>query len=303
MKAQIRQHLVQQEYVTYLDEFESVVHANVAHFRGVVATESSYASLFPFWVLLRNLIESPFYRDITRERVLHNLRAKGNLDTFIRANKSFRISRDFDNDVKEASLSQTFTEYFAELFSDSLILSNSLLMANYRGGAIAVRCMLEDLYRHLYYKDHPEEFWCVFVSGLKEESRLGLQPKDFREYLGRASYLRVFHDRRIDLQTTASPNDNLFSENSKVYDEASAFVHGSKHYVLGGLRSNADLTRDTSQEEALMRLAIKAIRVAILFLIAAHRDTFLSFEDFDKSAVMTAFSSDERGRLRELLVV
>lgn len=108
--------------------------------------------------------------------------------------------------VREGVRAETFSEFFFELFSDALLILINAMTFNYRGSVIAVRCALEDLYRHLYYKDHPQELAMIRGGGIDEQA-IGLSPAFLRAYLQRAPYLRIFGtvDDSFSPFTAASP--------------------------------------------------------------------------------------------------
>lgn len=294
---------LREESTQYIEELQALLTSRMVEVKALPVPARAYELLFPLWALLRTLADGPYSRDVTKELVLRRLRDKGDLDGFVEAAKRFRPSSRFEQLASAATRDEEFNAYFAELFSDSVLLTNSVFLASYRSAAIALRCMLEDLYRHLYYKDHQEEYLLIFEREGAEEHRVGLSPASFREYLGRASYLEPFKVVDVLFRPTKDPKKTLFGLSDSLYSQTSSFVHGSKAHAQGGLKSISDIQHDAAKEERVLSLVEQFVQLAVSFLIAAHRDSFLSFDDYAKSTVMLGWNAQATSRFRQLLSV
>ncbi|WMW79641.1 hypothetical protein RF679_13400 [Undibacterium cyanobacteriorum] len=296
---------IDEEFDAYLTEFEQSVSSKVSSLKTTAGSKQLFATLYPLFALLRVLIDSKYVRNPSREIVLSELKSSGNKQLFVEAVATFNKSSKFSNELKIGLQRQNFNAYFDELFSDSLLLLNSFYMGNYRGAQIALRCMLEDLYRHLYYKDHQEEFWALSSNGGGlDEHNIKISPKELRDYLTRTSYLKIFRNLTKDFISKSGDLDgDLFSENEKLYSDCSSYVHGSLTVTMNSFKSNYDLQIDAAKSQELNSAASSFVSMAVAFLLAAHLDNFLALSDYDKSIVLGAFSKKRRAAFRRALNV
>jgi hypothetical protein len=146
-----------------------------------------FKSTYPLFVLIESLNSTDYFYDPSKELVLQEALLHGdeNMVTEVARNLNLRDLNDTEKLLKKGMLKQQFTPYFQELYSDLLMLLNNYHTNNYRGCYISLRHVLEDLYRHLYYKDHFQEFLAI-TTGYTEYA-LDLKPSFFRKYLSRTS--------------------------------------------------------------------------------------------------------------------
>jgi hypothetical protein len=234
--------------------------------------------------------------------VLAELKLLGNKQQLIDAIAYFNKSHPYQKQLKEGLQRQVFTGFFEELFSDSLLLLNSFYTCNYRGAHIALRCMLEDLYRHFYYRDHPQELWAIGKTGNLGEYAIGLRPKALRDYLGRTSYLRDFGKLNINLEPKNNPDDrSLFDLNDDLYSRCSSSVHGSADTEHNRFRSNLDLTFSESKSQEVLKTSEDFVHLAVVFLTAAHVDQFNAATEYERSLVLSKLGEKRRASLRKFL--
>jgi len=237
----------------------------------------------------------------SREYALVGAKAQGSRELFLQAMTAFQAPEAV-LDVMAASYRRTvFSGFIAELRSDLLMALTQGLVYSYRGAAISLRCALEDLYRHLYYMDHPQEF-AALSAGRETEFSMKISPQGLREYLARTSYLRRIAGARVDFAPKADPKDmDWLGVNDELYSSLSSAVHGASSEWFAAVGSAASLQKSEAKEEKLNSLFVRFAKLCSTFLIAAHRDVFASLGDYDKSLVLEIYSPVERRNLRALL--
>lgn len=292
---------IDKEFSSYLDEHSaSVAKAIKAAKAKSVDSRLLYAKLFPLFVLLRCLASPEYIRDPSRDAALSELQRNGDKGNFVKALAYFNRPRPFQREMITGLQNQVFTGYFDELFSDCLLLLNSYYTYSYRSAMIAIRCMLEDLYRHLYYRDHPQEFRAL-LSSRNTEYQMGLSPSEFRDYLKRTDYLQIFFKLNTDFLPKNDGDMDIFGINEELYSNCSGFVHGSSSASLNAFRSNSDFAENFNRQEEVISVATRFCKVAVAFLISAHLDHFLAANDYERSMILTSFNDVERTALRRSL--
>ena len=297
---------IKNEQQVFIRELTTALATSIRRQRRTNVGDECFKNLYPLFNLLRSFRESPFQTDPSREYALMWLKQVGDRDGFLNAlierGRNPRLSAAVKEGVREA----TFSEFFAEIFSDCLLMLVNSVSFNYRGAMIAMRCALEDLYRHLYYKDHPEELRLI-RSGDSEDS---MSPAKLREYLKRVSYLEVFHQvdetfkrKPARPPTGTVPTNDLFSNNDRLYAETSLAVHGALGTWLSGFETPASLSFDALKQTKLENYISGFSEIAIAFLVAAHFDRFTALDDYTKSIVLSRLSAPKRQKFRELLNV
>lgn len=237
----------------------------------------------------------------SREYALVGAKATGNRELFLQAMTAFQAPKDVLNAMTETYRRTIFSGFIAELRSDLMMALTQGLIYSYRGAAISLRCALEDLYRHLYYMDHPQEFAALSV-GRETEFSMKISPQGLREYLSRANYLCSIASAQIDFSPKSDPKDmDWLSVNDELYAALSSAVHGASSEWFAAVGSATSLQRNNGKEEKLNSLFVKFAKLCSTFIIAAHRDVFSSLGDYDKSLVFEIYAPVERRNLRALL--
>ncbi len=209
-----------------------------------------------------------------------------------------RISLELDKNLR----SQIFSPYFSEIYSDSLLLLNQYYSNNYHGCYLHFRCILENLYRHIYYSDHRQELWAV-RSGASEYS-LGITPQTLRTHLERVSFLSALKNYNTDFEKIDSSSNNkktIFDLNDDLYQETSIFIHSSDPIVMNLFTTNSDLIFNKKHSDNVCAMANKVCRMAVIFLICMHFDQFCRFDQYQKSLLTINYNNVEKARLRKIL--
>lgn len=300
------------EHRLFIREISSSLAKAIRQHRKSTEEDSHFRLLYPLFCLLRSFSESQFLSDPSKEFALSAFKEKGRREKFLKAIGARWPDTAMNEAVRDGVRAATFSEFFYELFSDCLLVLVHAVTFNYRGAVIALRCALEDLYRHLYYKDHPQELLMI-KGGVVEESTIGLSPREFRLYLQRVPYLSIFNTvddsfKTAQLKTMASSSpmavmSTLFAVNERLYAETSTAVHGALSVWLSGFQTPSSFVADPKRRSSLERHVRDFVGLSVAFLIAAHRDRFAAFDDYTKSIVLSAFPSEKRQRFRKLMNV
>lgn len=253
-------------------------------------------AIYPLLALLQLLSNSRATLNPSREYALLGARLTGNQELFLRALNSFQGPVEVIDAMQNAYGRTIFSGFISELRSDLLMVMVQGLMYSYRGAGIGLRCALEDLYRHLYYMDHPQEYAARSLG--QSEHMMKLSPQFFREYLRRTSYLSRLTDVDLDFSPKSENSMDWFGRNDKLYGDLSAAVHGASDEWFAAVSSAASLQRNISKDDKLDALFEDFAKLCTTFLIAAHRDVFSSAGDYDKSLVLEIYSTKERKNFR-----
>jgi len=175
------------------------------------------------------------------------------------------------------------------------MLLNHFYLNNYRGCYISLRNILEDLYRHLYYKDHLQEFWMVNAENGYEEFTLKLTPKFFREYLTRTTFLKMLSGYNRNFETAT---ENLFDWNEDLYKKTSYYVHAGAITYMSSFEKPSDLRFDEVKSNSVTSLTKEVMTLATIFLIGAHRAHFLKFNGCTKSLILEIFERSVKHNFR-----
>ncbi len=295
MKVPFLNKRIKNEFDAFLVELENSVKGSVARAQ-IDDDKELFGYLYPLFVLLRTLSSSEYVRDPVRETVLAELK-NSSKQRFLEAVSLFKLPHPYQVEFKTGMQRQIFTGYFQELFSDALLLLNSYYTHNYRSAQIALRCMLEDLYRHLYYRDHPQELIAVH-DGSQSEYEIGIRPRTLREYLARTDYLASFKTLNIDFLPKAKDDKTWFDINEELYANSSSAVHGSGDSSLNTFQSNLDFVYVESKAKLTLNATKQFTQMAVAFLLSAHVDQFLSFSEYERSLVLSKYPDKRRAALR-----
>lgn len=260
--------------------------------------------MYSMFALLEILLDENRDLNPSREYALEGTKRNGASELFLKAMRSYQASADV-SDLMQRSYSATiFSGFVAELKSDILMVFLHGLFYSYRGAAISLRCAMEDLYRHLYYKDHLQEYMAL-RDNRESEHGMKLGPQGFREYLSRTAYLQKFKTVGTDFSPKPKTADNktmdLFGLNDEMYGALSAAVHGASDEWFAALETANSLTPNSAKDQKLDDLCTRFCKLCTAFLLAAHRDIFSAAGEYDKSIVLDLYSSAERRDLRLLL--
>ena len=260
--------------------------------------------MYSLFALLEMLLDENRDLNPSREYALEGTKRNGASELFLKAMRSYQAPADV-SDLMQRSYSTTiFSGFVAELKSDLLMVFLHGLFYSYRGAAISLRCAMEDLYRHLYYKDHLQEYMAL-RDNRESEHGMKLSPQGFREYLPRTEYLKKFKTVGVDFSQKPKGDDgktmDLFGMNDDMYGALSAAVHGASDEWFAALETANSLVANSAKDRKLDDLCTKFSKLCTAFLLAAHRDIFSAAGEYDKSIVLDIYSAAERRDLRVLL--
>lgn len=264
------------------------------------------SNLHAVFALLQILLDTPHNLNPSREYALEGSKREIDHSIFVKAVNAFQAPADVLQAMRSAYSSTIFSGFIRELRSDLMMVLLHSLMCNYRGAAIGLRCALEDLYRHLYYMDHQQEY-AALRDERASEYEMKISPQGLREYLSRASYLQSYSSVGIDFapkskdQKSAAIVMDCFGWNEKLYGALSAAVHGASDKWFSSIEHAASMKKDLEKEKLLEGLGSEFSKLSVAFLIAAHRNLFFSVGDYDRSIVLNLYSEEERKNLRALL--
>jgi hypothetical protein len=262
-----------------------------------------FKEVYPLFVLLETLYNPAFFVDPSKQIELDQCIKNGNKEEIISAKRALDRTK-ISDDLKKGLEDQFFTPYLNELYSDAFLLLNQYYLNNYRGCYLYLRCILEDLHKHIYYIDHKQEFYMV-CSGMSEYE-LGITPQFLREYLKRVSPLcdlRAFNSdfEKILKEIGKQNKETIFDLNENLYHKTSAFVHPSDPTHMSHFQSNSDLVFEEERAQGVREITREVVGVAIVFLICMHFQQFSQFNDFEKSLVIIRFDKTRKGNLRKAL--
>lgn len=289
-------------YATYQAELKALLLKVVAEENVYAEKKELFVTLVPLWTLINGFLDEAIAINPTKDLLLSYLSGKGDTVNFVKVASEKRLEREHGLQLKQATRAVAFTSYFDELISDSLALTNAFHMYNYRECAIALRCLLEDLYRHLYYKDNREDFMQVHELG-RSENDIGVAPKTFRTYLDKASYLQRLLELKWAYTVGGKQCTGLLQLHNLLYGKYSSYVHGSSPKTLNQFASNLDCVFDAVRSRETIQMTNQFVAVAVGFLLFAHSDYFSHFNESTKRIVLSAFSQAQRQALRKLLSV
>lgn len=261
-----------------------------------------FTTLIPLWTLIHGFCDEAIAVNPTKELLLSYLSGQGDLLNFVKVSSDHRMEREFSRELTESTKAVAFTSYFNELISDSLLLVNALHLYNYRGCLISIRCMLEDLYRHLFYKDNRESFLQVHELG-KSEHELDISPIFFRKYLKRATYLAKLDDLKWKFSVNGTQANGFHALNDALYARTSGSVHGASPLKLNQFASNLDAAHDPRRAAETLEFTEKFVLLSVTFLVAAHLDLFARFNESTKRIVFDAFNPQQRPEVRKIFGV
>jgi hypothetical protein len=299
---------IKEDFASYFADLQKTLPDNLKkHKENSELIENStiriFKEVYPLFVLLETLYSPAYFVDPSKQIELDQCIKNGDKEKIISAKRALDRTK-ISDDLKKGLEDQFFTPYLNELYSDAFLLSNQYYLNNYRGCYLYLRCILEDLYKHIYYIDHKQEFHRV-CSGMSEYE-LGITPQFLREYLEHASPLcdlRAFNSNfeKILKETDKQNKETIFNLNENLYRKTSAFVHPSDPAHMSHFQSNSDLVFEAERAKEVLEITREVVSIVIVFLICIHFQQFTQFNDFEKSLVIMRFNNSRKGNLRKAL--
>lgn len=289
-------------YESYKRELRTSLVRSIKIGKSQPKNRESFDAFIPLWALINGLQDSSNVPNPTKLMLMSHLRERNDLQKFLAVARDYHIEKNFASELHGAHQAMIFTSYFEELLSDSLLFINSFHTNNYRGCVVALRCMLEDLYRHLYYKDNRENF--IRVHELNEsEYDLNLTPAAFRNYLDKASYLKAVHLLKWNYQISGKAFSGIKGLNGGLYGKTSSYVHGSSPRTHNGFTSNLDFVYDNAKADEVLKVASLINELSVVYLCCGHIDQFSRLNEASKRIVLSTFKGDKRSDFRNTIRV
>ena len=264
-----------------------------------------FKCLYPLFVLLETLQSPGYFLDPSKQIELEQALEIGDKAEITKASRKL-FTASISKLLREGLKKRYSTPNLNELYSDVFLLLNQYYLNNYRACYISLRCILEDLYRHIYYLDHSQEFQSLKLG--KSKGAVEISPRFLKKYLERVSQLAPFKEydikfEKLDAEKRANEvnKNTIFHLNNELYRETSAFVHCSDPDLMSGFASNADLIFNREVSEELTRTTKKVANLSVIFLVCMHFNQFLQFNEYEKSLVFSGFELPQKGNLRRLL--
>lgn len=307
MKVPYLQNKRTEEMMALASDFSKKIAKNLSRqeVKSKLGAGSSINELYSLFTLIEILIAPEGHLvNPSKEYALESIRRTGDPELFFKAIRSFNASDDISNHMNKEYSTMSFNGFITELRSDILMAFVQILINNYRGSAISLRCALEDLYRHIYYMHHSQEYIAI-QNGIHSEYALKINPQVLRDHLKMVSFLEVFCDVSVDFDKP-SPGTvlfNIFGLNDELYSNLSSAVHGNSNKWFSALENANSLEKIDSKELCMNLILKKFTKVCISLLIATHKSHFCSISDYDKSIIFDCFLKNEKSNFRKLLNV
>lgn len=290
---------IESDFKYYWKDLTDSIKQNIEHQEKRDGQQDYFKILYPIFTLLESLKNYEYYVDPSTQILLNHHLENKDIDSALKVARTMNITKEENKITKKGAMQLQFTPYFDELYSELLILLNSFYLSNYRSGYILLRCILEDLYRHLYYKDHIQEYWAM--SHNYDEISLGIKPSILREYLPKTSFLSMLSKINKNFERIDSKGSNIFHWNEELYGKTSAFVHASKKEHMSLFKSNSEIKPDDTSINRIKENTTDVITLSLVFLICAHREHYVKINDYEKSIILSNFPKDIKYNLRREL--
>jgi hypothetical protein len=297
---------IKDDFELYFADLEKSVASSLRKHREG-QTQSVFKEVYPLFVMLETLYNPDYFSDPSTLIEFQQCMQTGDKQKITKAIARLSDSKArISDELRKGIAQQLFTPYFKELYSDTFLLTNQYYLNNYRGCYLYLRGILEDVYKHIYYIDHKQEF--TMVASGKSEFGLKITPRFLREYLKKTSHLCGLNNlncdlEKIDYEDQQQNKETLFSLNRKLYHRASAFVHPSRQTHMSHFSSNSDLVFNEENAKEVCKVTRDVVKVAVVFLICVHFQQFVRFNEYEKSLVMYSFDEIVRRNLRRNLRV
>lgn len=168
--------------------------------------------------------------------------------------------------------------FLQELASDAIHLVHTLMVGDARGGSFYLRSIIENFWRHLYYRDHPIEFgW------LHTRTKYKLTMAILREHCG---WLDCFKGKlNVSL-------GNL----ERLYADLSTDVHSTSARTVVLREDLRQIVLSTSQSKSLAPRLRDTLKDTLVLLIFAERDVFDALHINTQSFILECLDAGRRRR-------
>lgn len=166
--------------------------------------------------------------------------------------------------------------FFQELTSDSVHLVHALTGGDARGARFYLRSVIENFWRHHYFRDHLVEYgW------LHTRDKYFLEMKNLREH---CAWLDCFQ----------GPLQPLLSNLPRLYAELSTAVHSSSSRTLVLRQSLDDIRLLEEQGKAISRDLLATLKVCLALSMFSEREIFLGLHLNVQEYLKNALSVSQR---------
>lgn len=175
-----------------------------------------------------------------------------------------------------ANLEEHRRIFLQELTSDSVHLVHALLGGDSRGGRFYLRSVIENFWRHHYFRDHIVEYgW------LHTRDKYYLEMKSLREH---CSWLDCFQ----------GPTQSLMTNLPRLYAELSTSVHSTSSRTLMLRQTLADIRLQSEQSKAISSDLLQTQKTCLALTICSERATFLGLHANVQSYLLSNLSAPQR---------
>lgn len=169
--------------------------------------------------------------------------------------------------------------FLQELSSDSVHLVHALIGGDARGGRFYLRSVIENFWRHHYFRDHPVEYgW------LHTRSKYYLEMKALREH---CSWLDFFQGR---LQT-------LLGDLARLYGELSSAVHSTSSKTLILRDTLEDIKLSVEHGSAVSADMLKVLKACLALCIFSEHATFFGLHVNVQNFLISSLGVREKSML------
>ncbi|WP_153012765.1 hypothetical protein, partial [Pseudacidovorax intermedius] len=173
--------------------------------------------------------------------------------------------------------------FFQELASDAVHLVHVLLNGDARAGRFYLRSIIENFWRHHYFRDHVIEYgW------LHSRNKYYLEMRELREHCG---FLPCF----------ASPLDVEFKELPRLYALLSTSVHSTDSRSLVLRKSLEEIKLLRLQSESLVRDMRQVMQNCLLLCIYSERNTFSALHKQTQDFIFELLPKAKREKIKALV--
>jgi hypothetical protein len=173
--------------------------------------------------------------------------------------------------------------FFQELTSDAVHLVHALVGGDARGGRFYLRSVIENFWRHHYFRDHPVEYeW------LHTRDKYFLEMKALREHCG---WLTCFQGEMQPLMT------NL----PRLYAELSTSVHSTSSKTLVLRQTLGDIRLLEEQGKAVSRDLLAVLKTCLALCMFSEKDTYQGLHVSVQEYLMRALSANQQHAVKRAL--
>ena len=166
--------------------------------------------------------------------------------------------------------------FFQELTSDTVHLVHALVGGDARGARFYLRSVIENFWRHHYFRDHPVEYdW------LHTRDKYYLEMKTLRD---QCSWLNCFQ----------GPLQPLLTHLPRLYADLSNAVHSTSSRTMVLRQTLNDIRLLEAQTAAISRDLLATLKVCLALCIFSEKNTFLGLHINVQEYLLAALNASQR---------